>query len=286
MGLKNFGFIDNSFVVEMREKFLASETYQNQKDLFHPEDIRKIIEDDWYIKRFIIAAYKNIDEAVKLMSTAMQWRKEQGLHELKDSDFPREFFETGGLFQYEADVNGAPSLIMRLKFLKRVPELIEHMKLFCMYQIFLIDEMQNGAGWVLVLDFTDCGYSHYQNIDLLHYFITTMHTNFPAGIDYVLAVDVPWVLSSFWGLVRMWIPEKRRNMVQFCSKADLNKFFDPANLPLVLGGTCSRKYKFYPKECRSAYDMAQEIGLPQERCDEILAEYEPLLLECAEEEEA
>ena len=153
-------------------------------------------------------------------------------------------------------------------------------------QCFQIDEAQDGAGWVLVLDFTGCSYTQYQNIDLLHYFITTLHTYFPAGIDYVLAVDIPWVLTSFWGLVKMWIPEKRREMVQFCSKSNLTQYFDPEKLPPVLGGCCKRHYKTYPKDSVSAYEFGKAMGLTRDRCDEIYYEFEPLLTECSEEEEA
>lgn len=284
MGLKNFGFIDNSFVVAMRQQFME-QSYVGNEDAFEAADIEKITNEDWFVKRFLIAAYKNQDDAVKRMAEAMIWRKEQRLRHLKDSDFPREFFETGSLFQYEADKSGIPSLIMRLKFVRRIPEMLDCMKLFCMYQCFQIDERQNGAGWVLVLDFTDCTYSQYQNIDLLHYFITTMHTNFPAGIDYVLAVDIPWVLTSFWGLVKMWIPEKRRDMVQFCSKSNLGDYFEPSNLPPVLGGYCKRTYKSYPRDCVSAYEFGKVLGLSRDRCDEIYMEFEPLLQECAEEQE-
>jgi hypothetical protein len=284
MGLKNFGFIDNSFVVAMRKQFMA-ESYQGNEELFDPVDIEKIEKDDWFVKRFLIAAYKDQDDAVRRMTEAMKWRKEQRLRQLTDADFPREFFETGSLFQYERDREGLPSLFMRLKFVRKIPELLDYMKQFCMYQCFQIDEATNGAGWVLVLDFTGCSYSQYQNIDLLHYFITTMHTNFPAGIDYVLAVDIPWVLSSFWGLVKMWIPEKRREMIRFCSKDDLCEFFDLENLPPIMGGTCKRKYKLYPEKTVSAWEFAKVMGLDRDRCDEVYLVFEPLLQECAQEEE-
>jgi len=59
-----------------------------------------------------------------------------------------------------------------------------------------------------------------------------------AGMDYVLSVDIPWIFTSFWAFAKSWIPEKRRDMVQFCSKAQLLDYFDEENLPPVLGGTC------------------------------------------------
>lgn len=284
MGLKNFGFIADEFVVSMRNKFL-NEVYKGNEDLYDPIDIDKVMNDDWIIKRFLIASYKREDEAIERMSTALKYYKERDVHHVKENLFPREFFETGALFIYEPDRTGVPSLIMRLKFVKKTPELIEHMKDFCMYQIFKIDRDTNGRGWMLVFDFSDCGYQIYQHIDLLHYFITNMHTYFPAGMDYVLVVDLPWYLSSFWSLVRMWIPEKRREMVQFCSKANLTDFFEPENLPPVLGGTCARKYKSCPENCATAYDLGIEMGLEKARCDEILQEWLPLLEAAKAEDE-
>ena len=134
MGLKNFGSLDNSLVVATREQFMT-ESYQGNEDAFDPIDIQKIQSGDWVIKRFLIAAYKDQDDAVRRMTEAMKWRKEQRLRHLKDSDFPCEYFETGSLFPYEEDRTGLPSLIMRLKFVKRIPEMLDSMKLFCMYRV-------------------------------------------------------------------------------------------------------------------------------------------------------
>lgn len=282
MGLKNFGHVGQEYVDSARERFLR-EYYAEDRDSYDQDDIAQIKYNDWTVKRFIIAAYKNEEEACRRMAEAMRWRKENDLRSLTDDMFPREFWATGALFEYEKDRSGVPSLIMRLKFLKRIPEMLDNMKKFCMYQIFKIDNETNGDGWMLVLDFTGCGYSHYQNIDICHYFITTMHSYFPAGMDYVLIVDLPWVLSSFWGFVKMWIPEKRRDMVQFCTKDQLIDYFDLENLPPVLGGQCKRPYKTVPDNSLPAFDMGIDMGLDPSRCEEIYQLYKPLLEECDEE---
>ena len=89
MGLKNFGFIADSFVVSARERFLR-EYYQEDQDAYDPVDIEKITNEDWFIKRFIIAAYKNEEDACRKLSEAMKWRKETGIRYIKQSDYPRE----------------------------------------------------------------------------------------------------------------------------------------------------------------------------------------------------
>lgn len=283
MGLSNFGFIADEFVVRVREKFMK-ERYEMEPEEYDEEEIqRKVIESDWFIKRFLILSYKNEEEAVKSLSAAMKWRKEYGLKSLKDSYFPREFYQTGALFMYEKDLNGLPSLIMRLKYFKRIPELLQSVKKFCIYNCYKIDEMTNGSGWILVMDFTDCGYSHYYNLDILHFFITTMHYFFPAGMDFVIAVDLPWILSFCWSLVKVWIPEKRQGMVKFATKDTLIDFFPIENLPPILGGTCAREYKEVPENCPSGIEFGQSIGVHPDRCEEIIEEYRPLVEEAEQE---
>lgn len=284
MGLKNFGFIADEFVVSMREKFLT-QTLPGHEDEYDTHDIEKIKNDDWILKRFLIAAYKNEDEAIERMSTALKYLKSRDVYNVTDSLFPREFFETGALFVYEEDRTGVPSLIMRLKFLKKTPELIEHMKDFCIYQIWKLDNATNGRGWMLVFDFADCNYQLYQHVDLLHFFVTSMHTYFPAGMDYVLVLDLPWILTSLWSLARRWIPEKRREMVQFCTRDTLTDYFDESHLPPVLGGTCKRKFKIAPEDSKTAHQHGLDMGLEKSRCDQILEEWLPLLQAAQDEDE-
>lgn len=283
MGLKNFGFIADTFVSNVREKFLR-DVYEPTPELFDEEDIDQIKAKDWMIKRFLILAYKNEEEAVRLLSEAMQWRKETNVRHVKDTYFPKEFFESGSLFTYEHDKDGLPTLMMRVKYVKRFPELLDDYRKFMRHLIFRIDEQSQGNGWMLLMDFTDCGYGAYENIDLLHYFVTTLHYYYPAGMDYVLAIDLPWVLKTCWTVVKYWIPEKRRGMVRFCGKDGLEEFFDYDALPPPLGGTSTKQWIVSPEYCPSALEFGiGTLGLDRDRLDTIISEYEPLLEEARNE---
>lgn len=284
MGLKNFGFIAEEFVIPVRTRFIT-EFYEENPDDYDEVDIQNVINDDWIIKRFLILAYKNENDALLKMDEALKWRKSTGRRELKDNYFPAEFFETGALFiNHKPDRNGLPSLVMRLKYFKRIPEMLEEVKRFCIHSCYKIDEGTNGRGWCLIMDFTDCGYSHYSNLDVLHYFVTTMHYYFPAGMDYVIAVDVPWMLSAAWSIVKMWLPEKRREMVKFSTRDTLEEFFHLDNLPSVLGGFNSDPdFKRAPIDCPTAVEFGQSVGVQIDRCYEIIEEFKPLIADSMNE---
>lgn len=285
MGLGNFGFIADNFVKSVREIFLK-DYYQQYKDedCYDQEDIDQVINEDWMIKRFLILAYKNEIDAAAKLHEALKWRKSTNIRHIKDNYFPEEYYKLGGLFMYEKDKQGLPMLIMRVRMFKRAPEMVEDVKRFLDHKIFEIDELTRGGGWMLLMDFTDCGYSHYESVDILHYFVTTLHYYFPAGMDYVLCLDLPWVLRTFWNVVKYWIPEKRRDMVKFATRENLMDYCDETSLPKTLGGNCEKPFKIPPPNCPSALEFGLgTLGLDRHRIDEIVAAHQPMLDEARDE---
>ena len=112
-----------------------------------------------------------------------------------------------------------------------------------------------------------------------------MTNYFPNGMHKVLCVDLPWMLTSFWSVIKLWIPEKRRHMVQFIKKSALLDYFERENLPPVLGGTCTRNYKSIPQGSPSAFEYGLTIGLDEKRCEAIYQEFIPLFDKCYQDEE-
>ena len=86
---------------EIRESFL-NHLNKSPHD-FHPDDVERIKSCDWIIERFLeyqkIVNHKtDVNETTKKLIEAMKWRKEQGVNQLKESHFPMEYFQCGGLF--------------------------------------------------------------------------------------------------------------------------------------------------------------------------------------------
>ena len=90
----------SSEIEEIRKLFL---NHLNQVD-FNPDDVRRIKSCDWIINRFlehekILHKDKaDVNVTAKKLIQAMKWRNEQKVNQLKESDFPMEYFKCGGLF--------------------------------------------------------------------------------------------------------------------------------------------------------------------------------------------
>ena len=88
-------------VIQVRELFLNH--LNKWPDHFDPVDVERIKSCDWIIERFLeyqkIVNHKtDVNATAKKLIEAMKWRKEQGVNQLKESNFPMEYFQCGGLF--------------------------------------------------------------------------------------------------------------------------------------------------------------------------------------------
>lgn len=271
MGLKDFGVVPSDMVLRIRNRF--QEIYQVEKDLIYEEDFLSVLGDDWQIQRFVISSYKNEEEALNKLVATVKWRKANMLRELKENYFPREFYELRGIFRCGLDKQGSPALWIRVNAVNRKEECLEALKRMLLHQVYLIDEVAGSGGFVIVMDFDGVRYSALQNLDLLHFFITSLHQHFPAAVNYAIMLDVPWFFRTTWQLVKYWIPEKRRDIVQFTSHDQLKDFFPSSELPVFYGGSsefgCS-----IPEGSPSLVTFCKdELELDDQVCQEILDFY-------------
>lgn len=118
-----------------------------------------LINDDWYLKRFLLARNRNVDESFKMLDETMRWRNDMYISQVRDYHFPSEFYQIGALFIYEPDLKGNLVLYMRIRMHHKTAELDEPGKsgLFfpTLSQLFIIHFIQ------LVLGFYKVKRKHY-----------------------------------------------------------------------------------------------------------------------------
>ena len=67
-------------------------------DKFHPADVDKIKENDWWIERFVLVT-KTEEAALKMLVKALEWRKTFGVNDLTEDYFPEELYKIGNAFK-------------------------------------------------------------------------------------------------------------------------------------------------------------------------------------------
>ncbi|XP_015782883.1 motile sperm domain-containing protein 2 [Tetranychus urticae] len=270
--------IDQSAIDLLKKEF--SKKTAAEPDLFDPVDLQKVEEDDWWAYRFLAVNSLNQDAALDNMVQSMKWRKEHNFHSFKMNYFPDMFFRTGALFQYETDKQGRPSLILRIKFVRKIKDIQSAIEQFVDHTLWSIDETANGNGWILIFDFKDAGLQN-ADFDLLHYLINALKIHFPFGVDSVLVVDLPWILKAFWSMVKTWIPNEGGNLVQFMTRKKLKEHFDESNLPDFLDGKCKRPYqgdRVVPNGSPDVYHFGSKVmNVPENKIESIVKIYESIM---------
>lgn len=229
-------------VQQVRDQFLEKE-FKLAPDEYYQEDIKMVENMDFLLQRYVIMQRKNIDASVKMVSQMLKWRKERKLYELNDSMFPQELTICGAAFTYEEDKFGNRTLYLRASMCKNCAELKSAMKDFLSYLLFKIDDSKDGSTYAVIMDLTNTTWTNY-DLDLLTHFVALLKDYFPVNLDYVLAINFPWILSAAWSLIKRLIPAEKRDVVQFINSNKVFDFIPKENCPDFLGGTCTRSYQY------------------------------------------
>lgn len=265
-------------VQQVRDLFLENE-FKETPEEFYLEDIRLIENMDFLLQRYIIMQRKNVDASVKMVSQMLKWRKEKKLYEMNDKQFPQELTICGAAFLYENDKFGNRTLYMRASMCKNCAELKSSMKDFLTYLLFKIDDSKEGTTFSVIMDLTNTTWSNY-DLEILMHFVSLLKDYFPVNLDYVLAINFPWILSAAWSLIKRLIPAEKRDVVQFINSNKIFDFIEKEDCPDFLGGTCTRPYQYICDEAPTAIDYL--IGdstktITKKRLREILTLFSDIL---------
>lgn len=246
-------------VKELRDRFMKE--YEKEKDFYHENDIRKVLNDDWYVKRFLLARNRDVKDSCQMMMDALKWKKSEGIHDLAGNYFAEEQYKLSSMFVYAPDKEGNITIYFRVKYVIKHQEMVATLKKFGNYFLQIVDEETNGSGISVIADFDDTGIQNAE-VDLLFDAISTLRNYFPFGINHIILVDLPWVLRAVWGMAKAWVPHNRRKLVEFVARQDIHKIVDRSNLPDFLGGTCTIPYggsKVVPAGCPTIYKFATDV---------------------------
>jgi len=244
-------------IAEVRKLFL--EDRELNPDLYDEYDVNKIQTSDWYVARFLLRRHRDVPAAATMMRDCMRWRGEMGMAAMRDTDFPREFFQIGGIFSYETDHWGNRVIFLRIHMHRKISELQDAIKKFVIHTMNRVDVEVDGRGMAIVFDLSGAGIQN-ADMDFLWFLISTLRNYYPEGLAYVLVYELPWLLKSCWTMAKAWIPEDDRKLIKFASKKDVTSYIPRHNLPDYMGGTCERDYRAVPDGCQTAEEAAERYG--------------------------
>lgn len=82
---------------------------EQQTDLVDPDDLRDLCSNDRLLSRYMRRKRGCVESSVTFVWDALQWRHRLQVRAMNEADFPKEFYEVGGLYIYRHDREGEQS---------------------------------------------------------------------------------------------------------------------------------------------------------------------------------
>lgn len=293
-----------SIVERARVRFL--QTYESSRDKFDEVDWDEIVkplppitDNEQSLGFRLISRFFNFNSCLskgvtdediarvcKQLADLLMFRKHYDVSNTTIEDFPKEFCQMNGLFQFGRDINNLPVVYMRARYHRRWSSKLDDLfRKYCAWQINTITKSFKDAkvgksleGQERVKDGSfgicfDCSSVSYSCLDLdfMRYLVKVLVDYYPTYCQYALSVDLPWLFRSIWKLVRSWLPEEAQNTVHLITARELPEFILEDQIPNCIPFSdtdandkpVKNKHK-YPanfNSLRSLCDMAKELGI-------------------------
>eukprot|EP00096_Caligus_rogercresseyi_P012510 TRINITY_DN5263_c0_g1_i1.p1 TRINITY_DN5263_c0_g1~~TRINITY_DN5263_c0_g1_i1.p1 ORF type:complete len:483 (-),score=92.24 TRINITY_DN5263_c0_g1_i1:100-1548(-) len=241
--------------------FIRAEVHKqieaNGDDLFYPEDIKRLDNDDQYVIRFCKhvsdAKEDYVDSTVQMIISTFQWRKNFGTQELNESTISEVLKTKGALYMRNRDQDGKRLLIFSVRNHFKGTENMNEMKKFFIYFLERIDREDDGDQITLFFDCVSGGIKN-MDIEFIQYMINVFKDYYPWFLNYILVFEMPWVLSAAWKIIKGMLPPPAVKKIKFLSKSTITQFIEDDQVLSAWGGPDDWVYEFVPEKVRVVED--------------------------------
>ncbi|KAH9507113.1 Motile sperm domain-containing protein 2 [Dermatophagoides farinae] len=252
--------IDLTFIERLRQRF--EKEIETNPSYYHEIDIKRIREEEWPIKRFLIANNADENIAFDSMQRTYRWRNKFGIHDRTDQSFPREFWQLSGV-EIIRSINGQFVIIEVLRYQRKCNHLQQLQYQFVAHCLEKVDRIAGENGFIALKDLTNAQH-HNINFDLIE-FQMIVSDHFPLGLQQIWLVNCPWIIRPFLPIVVNFLFPKFRQLIHYLQSKQLLDSIDREQIPKTLGGL--RENQLMIMDTKPLAYMANELGLNEELVD-------------------
>lgn len=242
---------------QMRSKMLQI-LESNQENQVSPMDIDLIKNSSDLLRRFALLTTNStsfeesnllnfdLNEACDQLMKTLKWRKEFGIHEMKDSDFPRELYKLN-LFSYSLD-KSANTLIIFVRASKYKSISNDTRDLIIRGIIHEIEKKINqfekeyprgimDFKTFIILDATDISMSNI-DLQLLISMFSIINNHYPSIVEKIYLYSIPWFARYLVPILLKALPQPIGSKIKQISKSEAESSLGHL-LPKYMGGSSS-----------------------------------------------
>ena len=239
-------------VVKIRKAF---EEYisKNGNEAFYEEDVERVRTDDFYVHRWFMHVHDKkgdqLEDCVENMITALKWRKTEKVREITADNLNPQFKEKGDIYMKGEDKDGCPLLVFAMARHVKGDKPDEMKRLF-LYYLDRIDRETKDGMLSLVFECVGCGVTN-MDMEIIAFMIKMLDDYYPDNLKYILIIDMGWLLTACWKIIKGWIPPAGVRKVKFLSKNTLSEFIPEDHQLRIWGGENDWAYEFIEENVTS-----------------------------------
>jgi len=224
-------------------------------------DVEKISSDDVYLAKFFRHVFEapgeQTEAAAKMILNTLKWRKAQEANSIKEADFPPGIFEKGALFSRNRDKDGRKLLVFCVFKHIKGQEKMEDMKRFFVYMLERLYREEKGEQLTLLFDCRGAGLKN-MDMEFVQFIIGTIKDFYPDPLNYILVLEMPWVLNAAFKVIKGWLPPAAVKKIKFLTKTNMNEYVSDENRLEEWGGTDPWQYVWEPEAGQAPEDNKDE----------------------------
>ena len=181
------------------------DTAEEMSRLFPGENIVDIV-------RFLVARKGNLDQAAKMMRSAVDWHS---------SNFPSKKMEilsalqTGCFFTHGVALDGTPLLFMRGAFYSsKIATPLQYVLAAAYVIDYVLAQSDQISVTVLV---HACGIAGAPNesadINFIKLFVQVLSDNYPERLKRLVIYPFPWFARAMWGIIKLFVDKRTQDKV-------------------------------------------------------------------------
>lgn len=234
--------INHELVAELRQKALKAIEEKGVEN-FHPDDIQRLKERDYDVWAFLVHQRREVSWAFDMLMECLKWRKEFGVNDIKDAEFPQFFDDIGAMYVCHKDKQGHRILVMHVRRYRKEPIISSLVRRYFIYQLEKLYKEDSIHRVTILFDMHGAGISNV-DMDFLFFMFSCFKTYYPSAVAHILAFDMPWIFTAMWKIVKGWMNSRAVAKIKFVNKNTILEYVDADQLLEEFGGNVSQTRQF------------------------------------------
>ncbi|KAL2130258.1 hypothetical protein VTI74DRAFT_6697 [Chaetomium olivicolor] len=254
---------------------------------------------DVLVLRFLRARKWDVEKAVAMLVSAVNWRQERRLEDdiIRKGDSvglakEQSADEKGFMAQYHSgkayvrgsDKEGRPVFIIKVRLHDPKLQSPECMEMFILHNIETIRTMIRHPieKACLIFDLTGFGLKN-MDFHVVKFLVQVFEARYPECLGVVLVHNAPFIFWGIWKMIKPWLDPVIASKINFTSSnADLARFIAQENLQTCYGGKDNWEYKYIgPVEGENERMQSEKKEDVEAERNELIRQFEQLSLEWA-----